>query len=74
MYIIHVHVRVKSEYVKAFKRPSKINAKQSELEPGITGFDVIQQIDDTTRFVFVEVYRTIEDTTRHKETGHYEPR
>jgi quinol monooxygenase YgiN len=40
-------------------------------EPGIARFDVIQQLDDPTRFVLVEVYRTPEDPARHKETAHY---
>jgi quinol monooxygenase YgiN len=41
-------------------------------EPGIARFDVIQQLDDPTRFVLVEVYRTPEDAASHKETAHYE--
>jgi autoinducer 2-degrading protein len=32
---------------------------------------VIQQLDDPTRFILVEVYRTNEDPARHKETQHY---
>jgi quinol monooxygenase YgiN len=41
-------------------------------EPGIARFDVIQQSDDATRFVLVEVYRTDEAPARHKETAHYQ--
>jgi autoinducer 2-degrading protein len=41
-------------------------------EPGIARFDVIQQLEDPTRFVLVEVYRTPEDPARHKETAHYQ--
>jgi quinol monooxygenase YgiN len=41
------------------------------LEPGVGHFDVIQQLDDGTRFVLVEVYRTAADADRHKETEHY---
>jgi len=41
------------------------------MEPGVARFDVIQQADDPTRFVLVEVYRTPEDAARHKETLHY---
>jgi quinol monooxygenase YgiN len=40
-------------------------------EPGIARFDVIQQADDPTRFVLVEIYRSDEATVRHKETAHY---
>ena len=33
---------------------------------------MIQQTDDPTRFVLVEVYRTASDPARHKETAHYQ--
>ena len=33
---------------------------------------MIQQNDDPTRFILVEVYRTAEDPARHKETAHYQ--
>lgn len=34
-------------------------------------FDVVQQADDPTRFVLVEVYRTAEAPNAHKQTAHY---
>ncbi len=40
-------------------------------EPGIARFDVVQQNDDPTRFVLVEVYRSVEATAAHKATAHY---
>ena len=72
MLIVHVFVHVKPEYVEAFKDASLVNARNSVQEPGIPRFDVIQQQDDPTRFVLVEVYRTAEDPARHKETAHYQ--
>ena len=71
MLIVHVFVHVKPEAVEAFRDATLVNARNSVLEPGIARFDVIQQADDPTRFVLVEVYRTVEDTVRHKETAHY---
>lgn len=71
MYIVHVHVHVKPEFVEAFKRASLENARNSVQEPGVARFDVIQQADDSTRFVLVEVYRTPADPAKHKETTHY---
>ena len=71
MHIVHVHVRVKPEFIEAFKRATIVNASNSVKEPGIARFDVIQQADDPTRFVLVEVYRNQEATVRHKETAHY---
>jgi len=72
MYIVQVYVTVKPESVDAFREATTQNASQSVLEPGIARFDVIQQLDDPTRFVLVEVYRTPEDPARHKETVHYQ--
>lgn len=71
MYIVHVHVHVKSECVEAFRAATLENARRSVLEPGIARFDVVQQADDPTRFVLVEVYRSPEDAARHKDTAHY---
>ena len=71
MLIVHVHVHVKPECVQAFRQATIENARHSVQEPGIARFDVIQQADDPTRFILVEVYRTPDDPARHKETAHY---
>lgn len=71
MLIVHVFVHVREDRVEAFKAASLENAGNSVREPGIARFDVVQQVDDPTRFVLVEVYRTPEDPARHKETAHY---
>lgn len=72
MFIVHVFVHVHRQDVEAFKDASIENARNSIREPGVARFDVIQQQDDPTRFVLVEVYRTADDPLRHKETQHYE--
>lgn len=72
MLIVHVFSNVKPEHVEAFRRASIENARNSVEEPGVARFAVIQQQDDPTRFVLVEVYRTAEDPARHKETAHYQ--
>jgi autoinducer 2-degrading protein len=65
-------VHVRADQVQAFRAASVENAKQSVREPGVARFDVIQQQDDPTRFILVEVYRTADDPARHKETAHYQ--
>ncbi len=72
MLIVHVFARVKPDQVEAFRAATLENARNSIKEPGIARFDVIQQQDDSTRFVLVEVYRTSDDPARHKETAHYQ--
>lgn len=72
MLIVHVFVHVKPENVEAFQAATLENARNSVQEPGIARFDVIQQQDDPTRFLLVEVYRTGDDPAKHKETTHYQ--
>jgi autoinducer 2-degrading protein len=71
MLIVHVHVRVKPECVEAFTHATLENARHSVREPGIGRFDVVQQADDPTCFVLVEVYRDADAPAKHKETAHY---
>jgi quinol monooxygenase YgiN len=72
MFIVHVFTRVKPDQVEAFIEATLENARASMQEPGIARFDVVQQRDEATRFVLVEVYRTPDDPARHKETAHYQ--
>ena len=71
MLIVHVHVRVKPECVTEFREATVENASHSVQEPGIARFDVVQENDDPTKFVLVEVYRDEGATVAHKETAHY---
>jgi len=71
MYIVLVHVEVKVKDIEAFKNASMINAQNSLQEPGVRRFDVIQQIDNPSMFVLVEVYNSLSDAAGHKETAHY---
>lgn len=72
MFIVHVFAHVRPESVGDFKTATMENARNSVQEPGVARFDVMQQQDDPTRFLLVEVYRTPEDPARHKETAHYQ--
>ena len=71
MQIVHVHVNVKPEFIEAFKQATIENAGHSVKEAGITRFDVLQQTDDPTKFILVEIYKTAEASGAHKETAHY---
>ena len=71
MFIVHVHIRVKPECLEAFKAATLANSRASVQEPGIARFDVMQQADDPTRFVLVEVYRDAAASVAHKQTEHY---
>jgi (4S)-4-hydroxy-5-phosphonooxypentane-2,3-dione isomerase len=71
MLIVHVQVHVKPDCVEAFKQATRLNARCSLLELGVLRFDVLQQQDDPTRFVLVEIYRDAEAAAAHKATEHY---
>ena len=66
MLIVHVHIHVHAESVDAFIEATLENARNSIREPGIARFDVVQQMDDPTRFVLVEIYRDETATNAHK--------
>jgi|SRR6185437_10086824 len=71
MHILHVQVHIKPEFVDAFRDATIENARHSRQEPGCARFDLIQQIDDSTRFVLVEIYRDASSHAAHRDTAHY---
>jgi quinol monooxygenase YgiN len=71
MHVVQVFVHVKPECLEAFIQATSENARHSIQELGIARFDVIQQQDNPTRFVLIEVYRDDEAPAKHKETAHY---
>jgi autoinducer 2-degrading protein len=71
MHIVHVHVHVKPEFVEAFKQVTLENATKSVQEAGNVRFDILQQSEDPSRFVLVEIYRTAHASAAHKEMAHY---
>lgn len=69
--VVHVHVHVVADKLAEFVAASRENASASLREPGVVRFDLVQNQEDATRFVLVEVYRDEEAPARHKETPHY---
>ena len=70
--VVHVDCHVRADQIEAFREATLANARASVLEPGIARFDVIQDNDDPARFVLVEVYRSVDATSAHKQTTHYQ--
>lgn len=71
MFVVFVYVHVKSEFVEAFRIESEQNARESRKETGVVRFDILQQMDDPTRFVLYEAYKDEAGAKAHKETAHY---
>jgi len=71
MRIVHVHAHVKPDAVEAFRVATIENARHSVQEAGVLRFDCIQQADEPSRFVLIEIYRSEQAAAAHKETAHY---
>lgn len=71
MFVVCVHVQVKTEHIEEFIAATRENAGNTILESGNLRFDVLQQADDPTRFVLYEVYRDEDSSKAHKKTAHY---
>ena len=69
--VVQVSVKTKPGTQQAFKDASLKNARNSALEPGVARFDVLQDQEDDTQFVLVEVYKNETAPAAHKETAHY---
>ena len=72
MYIVHVDIHVKPEFLDAFVAASVENARSRLQEPGIARFDFMRREDDPAHFMLIEVYRTPADADLHKQTAHYQ--
>ena len=72
MYVVFVTIAVKPEMVEAFALASDDNHRNTRLEPGNRRFDVIQLIEDRTRFALYEVYEDEQAFKAHQQTAHYQ--
>jgi autoinducer 2-degrading protein len=71
MHVTLVHVRIKPEYAVPFIDACRENHQRSILEPGNRRFDVLQDPEDSSRFILYEAYASAADAAAHKETEHY---
>lgn len=66
-----VFVDVKPENVEDFKKITIYNHENSRKEAGNVRFDVLQDNNDPTKFVLVEVFADEAAAAFHKTTEHY---
>jgi autoinducer 2-degrading protein len=71
MHVTIVHVHVRPEHVAEFIDAIRINHEGSVKEPGNLRFDILQSVEDPTRFVAYEAYVDEAAAKAHKETAHY---
>ena len=66
-----VFVDVKPENVEDFRKITLYNHENSRKEAGNVRFDVLQDNNDSTKFVLYEVFENDEAAAFHKTTKHY---
>ena len=71
MHVTLVYVDVIADKVEAFLEATRQNHLHSIEEPGNRRFDVLQDAEDSNRFLLYEAYASEADAKAHKETGHY---
>ena len=71
MHVTIVQVEVKPAYVQDFINATRENHLGSVKEDGNRRFDVLQSVDDPTKFVLYEAYASAEAAAAHKNTPHY---
>jgi (4S)-4-hydroxy-5-phosphonooxypentane-2,3-dione isomerase len=71
MIALLVHLHVKPECIEQFLAETTENARNSRKEPGIVRFDLIQEVEDPSRFALFELYRDQKGAEAHRLTAHY---
>ena len=72
MFIVLVKVQVREELLSDFKPAILENAARSiERDPGCYRFDVLQQEDDRTKWIFYEVYENENAWVQHRNSPHF---
>ena len=71
MYVTVVYIHVKPEHLTDFLGAIRENHEQSVREPGNVRFDILQSMDDPTRFVTYMAYEDEASARAHRETEHY---
>jgi autoinducer 2-degrading protein len=71
MFVTLVHVHVKPDRVGDFIDLIRTNHEASVRETGNVRFDVLQSVDDPTRFLLHEWYVDEASAMAHRETPHY---
>lgn len=72
MFILLVKVQVKPELIDEFNTAIVKNAELSvQRDPGCVRFDVAQQQDDPTQWLFYEVYDKEQSWLEHRKAAHF---
>lgn len=71
MTVMCVYVSINEQMVDEFIKVTTANHLESVKEPGNFRFDLVQQVDDPTKFMIYEAFESEEAAAAHKKTPHY---
>ena len=71
MVVTCVYVYVKPDHIDDFIAATKLNHENSIQEPENLRFDVLQDPNDSSKFMLYEAYQSADGAAAHKQTAHY---
>jgi len=71
MVIAEIYLTIKEDRVSDFIRFTNDNVSNSIKEEGVRRFDFFKDIDAENKFVLFEMFNSVEDQNKHRETAHY---
>lgn len=71
MIIVQVAFKIKNNMTDDFIKFTKKNVSNSLLEEGVDRFEFYKVHEKENLFILFEIYKTIEDQMKHRETMHF---
>ncbi len=71
MVIVQIYLTIKKECIGDFIKFTNDNVSNSVKEPGVKRFEFFKDLDAENKFVLFEMFHSVEDQNKHRETAHY---
>jgi len=71
MIVTCVYINLKPDKIDEFIAATRINHLETVKEPGNLRVDIIQQAEDSSKFILYEAFESDAASLNHKTTGHY---
>lgn len=71
MVIVQIYLTVKKSSIEDFIRFTNDNVSNSVKESGVKRFEFFRDLDSDNKFILFEMFYSLEDQNKHRETAHY---
>ena len=71
MIIVQIYLTIKKSSIQDFIRFTNDNVSNSVKEEGVKRFEFFRDLDTENKFVLFEMFNSVEDQNKHRETDHY---